>query len=48
MSDNTDSEETWGNGEEDETILPGDLVELGGERGSDTRAGPTQGGEKKR
>jgi hypothetical protein len=45
---NTDSEMTRGNGAEDETILPGDLGELGGERGSVTRACPTQGGEKKR
>ncbi len=42
-----DSEGTRGNGAEDETI-PGDLGELDGERGSDTRAGPTKGGEKKR
>jgi hypothetical protein len=45
---NTDSEMTRGNGAEDETILPGDLGELGGERGSVTRACPTQGVEKKR
>ncbi len=45
---NMDSEEARGNGSENETILPGDLGELGGERYSYTRAGPTQGGEKKR
>ncbi len=43
-----DSEETRGNGTEDETTLPGDLGELGGERDSDTRAGLTKGEEKKR
>ncbi len=44
-----DSEETRGNGTEDETILPGDLGELGGKQCSDTtRADPTQGGEEKR
>jgi len=44
---NMDSEGTRGNGAEDETV-PGDLGELDGERGSDTRAGTTKGGEKKR
>jgi hypothetical protein len=45
---NMDSEVTRGNGVEDQTILPGDLGELGGERWVNTGAGPTQGKEKKR
>ncbi len=36
------------NGVEDQTILPGDLGELGGEWCFDTGTGPTQGKEKKR
>jgi hypothetical protein len=45
---NMDSEVTRGNGVEDQTILPGDLGELGGERCFNNGAGPTQGKEKKR
>jgi hypothetical protein len=45
---NMDSEVTRGNGVEDQTILPVDLGEPGGERCFDTGPGPTQGKEKKR